>query len=237
MSILGAITGTSKAKITLGGYPSAYGMVDSVLGSVLGGSASDETVTFELPYNPSTLRFRAMAGGNAQKVGIGGAVQYGDIPPRIEISFTAIIENVNTADAFGVLSATNSTRGSALSVATTLGSSIYNKITGSSYSIAPYVEGLLAALYDTKHSRIWFQWGTMEYGGSLTAANARYTMFNTSGQPIKAELDIRMVATSGADSDTSVSAQWEAKYKSAMGELSGSSVSSALSAVSNLVNG
>lgn len=202
-NVLSALTGDiTKAKLTLGGAS----------GSDLFSADAGKTITIQMPFNPSTLRFRAIAGGG-HMVTTNIGTQYQNLDPRIEISFTMFVEDIDTTDAF--LYERINSGGSAVGLA----KSAVNMLSGKSHSVAVYVEGILAALRTEPHSQITFEWGKMKYSGALNTVNARYTMFNTSGNPIKAEIDIRMVCVSKGN--TNMKDEWKKKYKESISSLTG----------------
>lgn len=202
-SILG---NTGKAKILLGGYSLSE---NKDLGSLTDADAA-KSIVFELPFNPSSIKIDAVAGGSYPQTTTQGT-QYKAVDPRIQVSFTAYVDEVNNSDAF--LFETINTGGGVIGIARTA----YNLLGDKEYSVAAYVEGLLAALRKTENSKICFNWGKMEYGGSLSSVTARYTMFNPSGNPIKAEIGIKILCVS--KKEQSMKTEWEIKYEHAMEEL------------------
>lgn len=207
-SIASSVTGSiEKATLILGGYSSASSMAG------LMDVDAAEAIQVELPFNPSTLTIRAMAGGG-HIVATSNGTKYQTMDPRIEVSFTAYVDEVNTVDAF-LFEKVN--RGDAISLV----SSAVSLIKNNKYTVAPYVEGFLAALRAESTSQIWFLWGNMEYGGALNAVSARYTMFNPSGDPIKAEIDMRITCVSKGRKN--LKTEWQNKYEDAMAALTGDS--------------
>lgn len=195
-SILG---NNDRAKIILGGYPNSdFRSADAA-----------KAIEFELPFNPSSIRIDAMAGGMRPVVSTKGTVMQ-PLDPRIQVSFTAYVDEVNSADAFLF---ERVDRSGVVGIAKT----VYHVVKNEEYSVTAYVEGLLAALRDTGRSQIWFLWGDMKYGGTLNNVSAKYTMFNPSGNPIKAEIAIRIMCIS--TEKKTMKAEWESKYENAMKEL------------------
>ena len=197
----GSILGNSnRVRITLGGYTTS---------DLLSADAA-EAIEFELPFNPSSIRIDAMAGGKQPIVTSDGRTMLDSVDPRIQVSFTAYVDEVNNADAFLF---ERVDRSGVVGIAKTA----YHLLSNQEYSVAAYVEGLLAALRDTGRSQIWFHWGNMHYGGTLNNVSAKYTMFNPSGNPIKAEIGIRIMCVS--KEKRTMKAEWESKYEKAMEEL------------------
>ena len=59
----------------------------------------------------------------------------------------------------------------------------------------------------------------MTYEGTLNSVEAKYTMFNPDGNPIKAEIHIRILCVSGEKK--TVREEWCIKYEDALKVLSG----------------
>jgi len=60
------------------------------------------------------------------------------------------------------------------------------------YTVQPYVEGLISALRNNSTKMMTFQWADFSFSGFLVSINARYTMFSVSGHPVRAEVQLRM---------------------------------------------
>ena len=87
----GSILGNSdRVRITLGGYTTS---------DLLSADAA-EAIEFELPFNPSSIRIDAVAGGKQPIVTSDGRTMLDSVDPRIQVSFTAYVDEVNNADAF-----------------------------------------------------------------------------------------------------------------------------------------
>ncbi len=186
-----------KATITLGGYQS--------VGDLLMLDAQN-AIRFELPFNPSSIRIDVMAGGG-HKISSSDGINYGTIDPRIMISFTAYVDEVNIYDAFLYERVNN---GSSIGLARTA----INMTNTEEYSVAVYVEGLLAALRSEGNSQIEFTWGSMDYVGTLNTIDAKYTMFNPMGTPIKAEIEFRILCITSKKQ--ALKEEWRTKFEDAM---------------------
>lgn len=198
-SMASNITGNiARASITLGGYKSGGDI------SAFMDSDAANAIEFELPFNPTSIRLDAMAGGG-HKISTSGGVNYGVIDPRIQMSFVAYVDEVNNYDAF--LYERVNRGGGVVGITRTAVNVVKNK----EYSVAVYVEGLLAALRSEANSEIWFNWGEMHYGGTLNSVDAKYTMFNPEGNPIKAEIAIRILCVS--NQKRSLRVEWKEKYE------------------------
>lgn len=147
---------------------------------------------FTVQLNPSSLQVIARGGGRSPISNYGtvgtnqaGRIEYRALDPYINVNFTLIFDATNIADAFMEERLTLG--------ATTLVKNVATAIKGKEYTVRPQVEGFLAALRDEDHRMMIFQWGTLRYTGVLNAVSGRYTMFSTTGNPIRAEVQIGML--------------------------------------------
>lgn len=147
---------------------------------------------FTVQFNPSSLQVIARGGGRSPISNYGavgtnqaGRIEYRALDPYINVNFTLIFDATNIADAFMEERLTLG--------ATTLVKNVATAIRGKEYTVRPQVEGFLAALRDEDHRMMIFQWGTLRYTGVLNAVSGRYTMFSTTGNPIRAEVQIGML--------------------------------------------
>lgn len=170
---------------------------------------------FTVQFNPSSLQIIARGGGRSPVSNFGtigtnqaGKIEYRALDPYITVNFTLLFDAMNNADAFMEERFTIG--------ATTLAKNVATAIVGNEYTVRPQVEGFLAALRDEDHRTMIFQWGTLRYTGVLNAVSGRYTMFNTAGNPIRAEVQIGMLMGS-APKDSMDGASyldyWKKRYK------------------------
>lgn len=103
-------------------------------------------------------------------------------PPKVYMSFTIILDAVYQNDAF------MHTSGIGENVM-----GVVNMLRGKTYSVQPYVEALIAAIRNSRTREVVFSWGDMCYEGTLTTVSSKYTMFNTAGSPVRANIDITLI--------------------------------------------
>lgn len=156
--------------------------------------------TFKVQFNPSTIQINARGGGRSLVSNYGAkgenqrtTIQYRPLDPYITVSFSIFFDKLNNADAFMEERLT-------LGV-TTLGKNIATAAVGMEYTVKPQVEGFLAAIRNEAHRAMIFQWGSLRYMGLLNSVSSRYTMFNTAGNPIRAEVQLGMLM-GGAPADS-----------------------------------
>ena len=193
-SVLKSVGGNiTRAAITLGGRSSVLNAGD--------------TITFELPINPTELSMSAQAGeGNKQWTSNGAT--HRTMHPHIELRVVAYVDEVNTYDAFLYEKINGSVVKTAVNVV---------KNIAKEYNVSAYVDGLLAALKQDTYCTIWFNWGNMSYGGTLNSVNATYTMFSPLGHPIRARIEMVIVCVS--TKETSLMVDWADKYENAIKKL------------------
>lgn len=147
---------------------------------------------FTVQFNPSSIQITARGGGrypvsNYGSVGSNqaGKIEYRALDPYITVGFTLIFDATNLADAFMEERLTLG--------ATTVAKNVATAAVGNEYTVRPQVEGFLAALRNEEHRTMIFQWGTLRYTGVLNTVSSSYTMFNTVGNPIRAEVQLGML--------------------------------------------
>lgn len=111
-------------------------------------------------------------------------------PPKVYMSFSIIFDSVYQNDAFMHTSGIGENVMGAI-----------NMFRGKTYSVQPYVEALIAAIRNSRTREVIFSWGDMCYEGTLTTVNSKYTMFNTAGSPIRANVDITMILDNNVEDD------------------------------------
>lgn len=169
---------------------------------------------FTVQFNPASLRITARGGGRYPISNYGAAgdnqackIEYRALDPYITVGFTLIFDATNLADAFMEERFT-------LGV-TTVAKNVATAAVGREYTVRPQVEGFLAALRDEAHRTMIFQWGSLRYTGVLNTVNCRYTMFNTVGNPIRAEVQLSMLMATAPDTMDGASYldYWKQRYR------------------------
>lgn len=109
--------------------------------------------------------------------------------PSVTLSVTLYFDQFNKADAFR--STVLNPNLNAADIATNVATGIA-KLAGKTFSVQPQVEAILAALYNNYTRYITFCWTDFSFTGYLVNASAQYTMFSTSGNPIRASVSLRI---------------------------------------------
>lgn len=168
---------------------------------------------FTVQFNPSSIRINARGGGRVPISNFmkndknqAGTVDFKALDPYINVSFTVIFDAFNQADAFMEERFTLGATTLAKNVATAAVTGA-----GKEFSVRPVVEGFLAAIRNENHRRMIFRWGNLKYEGILNSVSGKYTMFNTKGHPIRAEINISMLMGGGSDKSGYLN-YWQTRY-------------------------
>ncbi|MDE6640495.1 MAG: hypothetical protein K2K63_08225 [Acetatifactor sp.] len=157
-------------------------------GGVMGGSGY---LAMEVQYNPSSIHMETQAGQVEYLGGNLGGKSDNQIvqdtqPVSTTMRFQLIFDDMNPFDAFMLENLVPTTVGNTVSL---IGSEVRKK-EKERYSVQDQVEGLMALLTQVETRQVIFFWAKMCFRGELTGVNARYTMFNKDGNPIRGVVDL-----------------------------------------------
>ncbi|MBO6137691.1 MAG: hypothetical protein J6O71_03675 [Lachnospiraceae bacterium] len=174
---------------------------------------------FTVQFNPNSLRLSGHSGGLVRKTaynaaerrhGTGGKLDYGPGKTYIELGVSLLFDKVDPQDAF---------LGDKLAPSlTNMGKGIAKagmKLAGKKKNtVQPEVEALIAALRNENTRLITFHWGQISYPGVLKSVTANYVMFNVSGEPIRATVDLSMTCADDEIMPRSLD-MWQNLYREA----------------------
>lgn len=196
-------------------------------------SLSGSKKTFEVQFNPSDLQIEGHGGGrimttsaynnngSEQDTDSSGNVRMMPVPIHISLNVKLLFDNMNANECF--LSAKTNIAPSEVGKSLVRGA-LNAAGKRSKKSVQQEVEGLIAALRSPYTRCITFNWGDISYTGVLNRVSAQYTMFNSSGEPVRAVVQLSLVCA-----DQKVSAHslgtWQNAYDGAFGKGSNSLVS------------
>ena len=160
-------------------------------GANLGGKLSQFRV-LEVQYNPSSIEIQA----NAEDLPMlylqqnleEGVPNQLMRPPAVTLHTELIFDAVNLADSFMWEKFTSGV--SAQTIANVATAS--KKQNGTVWSVQDQTNGLLAALLSEDTRTVIFKWADMTFAGDITEATAKYTMFSTSGRPVRSKITLRI---------------------------------------------
>ncbi len=194
----GVTGGLASATGKLGGLAEKAGSgIDAISGGKLGfnkenllNSALEAgyNKVYEVQFNPSTLSLSARGGGTRfdtdHSKGRVTQDSKGDIFSTMSVRL--LFNKVDNTSCFPTdsinLSLTNA-MGTALK-------GVKSLFTDGGPSVQTTVEGFIGAVRDPSTVQICFTWGDLRYEGVLRSVSANYTMFDTAGRPVKAEVTL-----------------------------------------------
>lgn len=157
-------------------------------------------IPVRVQYNPTTLSMQTMGGIIEKYTAMGNetpnALVSHDKKTSTYLTVELIYEQINNMDAFGSATMEDPMGINNVNNALTLAEDIaLNSMEGP--SVRTQVEGLISLLMLKRTRQIIFVWGNMFFHGELLSVDARYTMFNKMGNPIKAVASIQIQQTNG----------------------------------------
>ena len=188
-----------------------------------------KTKTFSVHFNPAKLQIYAST-IPVKKPDATGKENMNDstTKARMTLTTTLFFDEMNVYDSFMV---DKFTMGASASGITNIASTVAKNVFGKTWSVRDEVEGLIAALRDPYTRNVSFRWTDFAFTGQLNTVNAQYTMFNTSGEPVRAQVQLRIQH----EMDNVYLDKWYKEYDNAMmGDAS--SLTKAAQSVGNILN-
>lgn len=186
---------------------------------------------FQVQFNPSDLQIEGHGGGRMVTTSFNnakpedkngsGSINFIPVPIYISLNVKLLFDRMDPNDCF--LSAKTNVAPSEMGkslIKTGLNAFGKNK----KMTVQQEVEGLIAALRSPYTRCITFQWGDMSYTGVLNRVSAQYTMFNSSGIPVRAVVQLSLICADETVSPNSLGT-WKDAYETAFGGGSQSLVS------------
>lgn len=181
-------------------------------------NADDGFHVMQVKYNPSSIKMSTKAGSYTQYAGIGAMgvnqVTQVTIPAETNMTVELIFDDVNILDAF-MWERFQMTTGSTISA----GASVIKQIAKDGYSVQAQVDGLVALLTQEHSRHVLFYWSEMAFAGEVTNVQARYTMFNPQGHPVRGVVSLNIVQNEAVQG-SSDSKYWEQAFQNLFGDYS-----------------
>lgn len=163
--------------------------------AMAGDAASDptfeESITkiMRVQFNPASIRLNTSAIITYKKDASGNRTEtVASEPPTMTMSTKLIFNDMHNFDSFsGEKAAAAMTPVGILKLASY---AIESKLM--TWSVQEEVEALIGALRNSNTRFISFHWADFMFIGRLSAVQANYTMFSTSGRPTRAEVSLRL---------------------------------------------
>ena len=185
-------------------------------------------LALEVQYNPSSIYLETVAGTqmNFSPVNMGDAstnqLRQNVEPVATTLSVQLLFDSVNIYDSF-LLSNTSLTIGNAVALGT------------GTHSVKPQMDGIMSLLTREYTRHVLFFWAKMCFQGELSSVSSHYTMFNTSGNPVRG--DIRLTIRQSEDPSAKYeNSYWEKAFTKAFGESNEATFTSASGTASKLLN-
>ena len=146
-----------------------------------------EDRTFRVQFNPSELTLNAAAVPKSEQDSTTGHSRTMAVEDcKLALTVTLYFDDMDTYDAF-------LWDKFAAGMSAQTASNIAKGITGSKvHSVQEQVEALVAALRNPYTRTISFRWADFVFIGQLNTVRANYTMFSSSGRPIRAQVQLRI---------------------------------------------
>lgn len=177
---------------------------------------------FEVQFNPSDLQIEGYGGGRVATTTYNNSgdddktkpgVVMMPMPVYVKMSVKLLFDRMDPSDSF--LSAKTNIAPSELGKSVV--KNVVKAATGKKLTVQQEVEGLIAALRSPYTRCITFNWGDMSYQGVLNRVASQYTMFNSSGEPVRAVVQLSLVCADEKVSPNSLGA-WQNAYEKAFGK-------------------
>ena len=169
---------------------------------------------FTVQFNPSSLRLSGHSGGRVPKLDYDSAsakeANNTAIDTAISLSVDLLFDSMDPQDAFMSDKMSTSTTGIAKGMANAALTALGKK----KVTIQREVEGFIGAIRNEYTRLITFHWGDMSYSGVLRSVGVEYSMFNVTGEPVRAVVALNIMCADASIWPNSV-AVWQEQYKSA----------------------
>lgn len=169
--------------------------------------ADKEYLAMEVQYNPSSIHMQTTTGSQLDYCGgnMGNSsnnmIVQNIVPTSTTMTVQLIFDDVNMFDAFMVNNITSPVGSAAQGV---------RYFADRKYSVQHQVEGILSLLTMDATRQVVFYWAKMSFRGELTGVQANYTMFNKSGNPIRAVINLSI--RQGEQAGLYEAESWEQAY-------------------------
>ena len=172
---------------------------------------NDKYMKVTVQFNPASIRLDSL-NGQVQDINSGDVnklVQQKDFLGRTKMSFDLIFDDVDPMDAFMLNEVANV---NVSSVARKGMNMIEHK--GNTFSVTKKMETFMALLATNGGQHVIFFWSKMTFRGLITGVTNKYTMFNTSGNPIRGVMHLEITQdASKQDAFEYENKSWEKSYK------------------------
>ncbi|MCR4591190.1 MAG: hypothetical protein K5668_10270 [Lachnospiraceae bacterium] len=191
---------------------------------------------FMVQFNPTTLQLSGHSGGLIQELdysahGKERSASYSVGNTTISLSVNLLFDSCDPQDAF----MSDKMNLSPTAVGTGIAKGVMTGLGKKQVTVQKQVEGFISALRNRFTRLITFHWGEFNYSGILRNVGATYTMFNVTGEPVRASVDLSIMCADKEMYPNSL-AVWQERYKKAFKLNKSRSYVKAEQKVGNLLN-
>lgn len=226
----GSLVGGSLGSSTLSETDFTNVVGDTSLADLLKESSpksSSEKKVYQVQFNPSKLEIYTEADmtevENAVKSEKGETTATQMSVPSLVLSTTLYFDAMSEINCFGDATLT-------AGISSQMVKNIVDKKKVS--TVMPQVEGLTAALRNPFTRHVAFHWAEFEFIGVLDSINAQYTMFSTTGQPVRATANLRL----RLEIRTEALSTWQQSFNACFGTVGVTSYNTAAQKYGSLIN-
>ncbi len=161
--------------------------------------ARGEAKIFTVQFNPAELSISGSGGGFVRQQnyieGAASSIDYQAMKTNVTMSCKLIFDESDPIGSFSPLSWPGGAFGVTEMNPVTLGKDFYKaaKSVKNATKVRTEVSAFLAAVRNEYCQRVGFSWGENHYEGDVNNVRAQYTMFNTSGEPVRAVVNFSML--------------------------------------------
>ena len=187
----------------------------------------------QVKYNPSKLQMSTKAGCYTQS-GPGGegvnTITQITVPAQTILNVELVFDDMSIPDAFMWDKFTPSLDNAVTSTAGLIKKGKFDM----EYSVRKQMDGLLGLISSASSKNVVFYWSEMAFVGQLTNVQARYTMFNPKGEPVRGS--IRLSIFQNEDDSKSEDEYWNSAFTKLFGDYSVNGETDAGKMIDNISN-
>ena len=163
---------------------SLYLKGDSSIGKLRSGKAAGGYSSLQVDYNPSSISFSTQNEGEYSDKQMKSGLYSISKSCEVQMNVELIFDDVSVQDAFMwdrfQLSAKSAV-------------SAIKAVAGAEHTVRVPIEGIISLIRHQLTRNVAFIWGPTLFYGMLTQVDARYTMFNPQGNPVRGTVSLSLI--------------------------------------------
>ena len=188
--------------------------LDDSLADVYFQKLASKKRSYTVKFNPNSIRFSGHSGGHRTTMDYmtenDDELKYKKVDTAISMTVDLLFDSMDTKDAFMGDKLDMSPTGFVTGAVDAGITAFTNK----KKTVQREVEGFIAALRNENTRLITFNWGEMCYSGVLRRVSVEYSMFNVTGEPVRAIVGLSIMCADAKQWRNSL-AVWQERYKEA----------------------